>query len=506
MDIRKNTIRNSLYALLTQGITMVIQFVIRKAALEYIGVEILGIKDTVTSIIGIMTLAEGGFGSAIIFSLYQPLSRGDTDKVNRLMNVFRRVYHTLAFIVIGIGLAVAPFLKYLLKGVALTPTVYVIYFLICVNTAASYLLGYKRAILSADVREFIAKRIDIVCNILFNLLNLAVILLLKNYVVVLLVTCAQTVAANLVVHVKCRAYYPYLKPEKVDPAVMHEVTGYSKNLIVGNLAAYVYNSTDNIIISSGLGTVSVGYLGNYTSITNALRALMVSILGAITPTLGRLQGQYTDIGEKRTLFYRYYQLCYGSALAVCIPLLLLLDGFIAEFFGAQYLMTPSIKWLLTAILYIYIAPMAYGNFITTNGKFEALRRVEMVGAFLNLGSSILLVILIGLPGILLGTVLSGAVQWLMRSHIVYRGILEYSKRDYFRWLLKGFYRIGLALLCIAVSGLLVSRIQIAFYPAAFILQGMTCEITVATLYLILYRFRDRITVKELLRLLRRESA
>lgn len=501
MSIKKDTFKNAAYGILMQALMVPLQFVSRWITLKYIGVEILGIGGTIASFIGMMSLADAGFGTAIMFSLFKPLEEHDVDRVNKLVNVFRLIYSLMAVFVLTVGVLLIPFLTYLLKNVTITPYVLAIYLIMCVSTASSYLLGYKRTLLYADMKEYISKKVDITCETLFCVLNLVCIWIFKNYIAVVLVSLTKTLTSNIIIHLICRKRYPYLKRGKIDYSVTREIITQSKNLFAGKLAAYVYSSTDNILISSFTGAVHVGMLSNYTLVSENLKKVAVMLLGPVTPAIGRLQVQHPDVESKQKLFAKYHQIAYLLAYVLVVPMLVLTDSFVCNMFGSEYVMSPVIKWLLAGIVYIYIAPFAYGDFITTSGLFQVLYRVEMVGAVSNLVISVIGVAAWGLPGVLLGTVISGTIQWSMRCSAVCRQVLQMDSKACRRWGYKEVYRVAIVVLSVWVASGITSWIHCRIYLLEFVIHGVICVLTAIAVYCLLYRFDDKMTVASIKELL-----
>ena len=63
-------IRNSTVSLLTQILTIVLQFATRSIFIRYLGVELLGLGNTFASLLSTLSLAELGFQSAVVYNLY----------------------------------------------------------------------------------------------------------------------------------------------------------------------------------------------------------------------------------------------------------------------------------------------------------------------------------------------------------------------------------------------------------------------------------------------------
>ena len=74
LDKTKNTIRGIIAGLLNKVITLLIPFVVRTLLIQKIGIEYAGINSLFTSILNVLNLAELGFASAVVYSMYKPIA------------------------------------------------------------------------------------------------------------------------------------------------------------------------------------------------------------------------------------------------------------------------------------------------------------------------------------------------------------------------------------------------------------------------------------------------
>lgn len=502
IGLKERTLKNSFYSTIAQIIMILLRFLSRYFLIRYIGVELVGLSDTVSSTVGMLSLAEAGIGSAISYSLYTPIHDGDKDNINKIMNVFRRLYTILSGIILFIGIIGSFFLKYILKGVDINLTVYCIYYLYVGNTCISYLLCHRRTLLYADIQEYVVKKIDIATNIIFTALGLMIIIVSRDIILYIITLIFQTFVSNIWIHINSKDIYPYLKNEPVDKKILRNTLLYTKDLFWGTVAGFVYGSTDNIIVSGLLGTVYVGYLGNYSFVSKSIQTIVSKILSPITPTIGCLQREDISKQQFNSIFNKYHQICYLSALVVTVPMLVLFDGFITFAFGQDYLLESSVKYLLTFVFYVNIAAFAYGNILTTSGEFKLLRQVEMIGAVVNIVASLILVNVMGLPGVFLGTVITVTIQWIIRSFMVYINNLCLGRKAWFFSFIKEAYKIAIVIISYSCGSFLYGIISVPFI-FKFIICGSLSMILSVIFYLILYWFDDRFTLKFALSMIKR---
>ena len=74
IDRVKNSKRNILWGFIGRIITVLLPFVLRTVMIYTIGEEYLGLSSLFTSMLSMLSLAELGLGSAMVFYMYKPLS------------------------------------------------------------------------------------------------------------------------------------------------------------------------------------------------------------------------------------------------------------------------------------------------------------------------------------------------------------------------------------------------------------------------------------------------
>lgn len=77
MNRTDKSIKNLVFALIAQGVTVILSFIIRTEMIRSLGIVSVSINGLFTDVIATLSLAELGIGSAIVYNLYKPLAEGD---------------------------------------------------------------------------------------------------------------------------------------------------------------------------------------------------------------------------------------------------------------------------------------------------------------------------------------------------------------------------------------------------------------------------------------------
>ena len=148
-----NSIKNSLVSIIAYIIPIIIAFIAQAVFLRVFNKEYNGIKGLFNNILNMLNVIELGFGSAIIYNLYEPMAKKEHKKIRALVKFYKTVYHIIAGVILVLGVCLIPIIPIIVGDVSIVEDVRLIFFLYLLSTVASYLLTYKRSILYADQKE-----------------------------------------------------------------------------------------------------------------------------------------------------------------------------------------------------------------------------------------------------------------------------------------------------------------------------------------------------------------
>lgn len=109
----ENSIRNTTFALLGQIATIILSFVARTVFINCLGAGYLGINGLFTNILSVLSFAELGFGTAIIYALYKPLAENNEEQVVALMRFYATIYRAIGIFIFVAGVCLVPYLHFL---------------------------------------------------------------------------------------------------------------------------------------------------------------------------------------------------------------------------------------------------------------------------------------------------------------------------------------------------------------------------------------------------------
>ena len=275
----KNTIRNIGAGLTNRVISIIMPFVNRTAIIWILGAEFAGLSGLFSSILNVLNIAELGFNSAVVYSLYELFARRDEERICELVTLLRRVYRIVGTAVLLLGLLILPFLPHLVKGdIPDGISIYILYLLYLLNSSLSYFLfAYKECLLIADQRQDIASNIRTAVSVAKYVAQLAVLLITKDFYLYLVVAIIGTAVTNIAIQIATQKKYPKYHALHVSVAMPDKMKQQIKGLVINRVCDTFRNSFDSIIISSLLGLTATAIYGNYYYIYSSLYGIMLVI-------------------------------------------------------------------------------------------------------------------------------------------------------------------------------------------------------------------------------------
>lgn len=285
----ENTIKGTVSGLALQVFNILAPFILRTVFIYSLGIEYTGLNSLFTSIVSVLNLAELGVGTALVFSMYKPISEGDTKKICALMHLYKIYYRIIGVFVLTTGLLISPILPHLINGTYPEEiNLYAIYYLNLGATVLSYwLFAYKGSVLSAHQKYYIINNISLVVSICQHIVLFFVLILWKNYYLYLVAILLFQVLKNIITAVISDKIFPQYQPEGMISVDERRVINKKvSQLFAAKVCGVVTNSADSIVLSSFLGLTLLGIYNNYYYILTSIMATFAVFYNSIRAGIG----------------------------------------------------------------------------------------------------------------------------------------------------------------------------------------------------------------------------
>lgn len=435
---KKNSLKNMVGTILSNVLTIAIGVIAQAIFIKILGSEYLGLNSLFSNIISMLAIVEMGIGSAIIYNLYKPIADNNIEQIKSLMQFYKKSYRIIALIVTTVGLLIIPLIPSIVDINSVNNiniNIYLVYLLFLSDTVFSYFLSYKRSILYANQKNYTINLIHMGYTVIMNVLQLVVLFQTKNYYLYLIVKIAMRLVENIVITILANKMYPYLKDKKInklDKKIEDDIFKKVKALFFHKIGGFVINGTDNIIISKFLGLVTVGLYSNYYLIINSVQMVFNQAIQALTASIGNML--VTESVDKQfDIFKKIRFLNFWISTFAGISILIIMDSFITIWIGSEYILPITVLMILVFNFYQRLMRSTYNAFKEAAGIYYEDRFVPIIESILNIAFSIIFVKILGLGGVILGTIASGLVIWCysypkyVYKKLFNRSYLNYSK-------------------------------------------------------------------------------
>lgn len=431
----KNSALNFASGFLGRVLTILLNFVVRTIFIYCLNEAYLSVNGLYSNILTVLSLAELGFGSAMVYRMYAPVAAKDYQKTAALLHFYKKIYAVIGAVIFGLGLCVIPFMDYIIKDKPDVSGLTLYYILFLINTTISYwFASYKASVLYADQKEYIKTNVQNAMSILQSALQIVLLLIFRKYLLYLLVQLGCNIILNLYVAHLVDKRYPQIR-EYRDARLTSDERGQIKKdaeaLVLSRFGHVVLNGTDNIIISAVVGVLWVGRFSNYTLICDSVTSVLCQITAAITGSLGNFfatEDKHAGYALFKKVDFLDFWL-YGFSF---IALVTLLDPFVQIWAGGRFVLGLPISIAIAINFFVAGYMNTLWVFRSTLGLFKQGKFRPILVAILNIVLSIVLGRLWGVFGVLFATFLSrAAISLWYDPLILHRYGFEVSCKPFF---------------------------------------------------------------------------
>lgn len=430
-----NTFKNALVGTSMQLLSMGFSFLTRAVFVRVLTVEYLGVESVLVDLIGMLSIAELGFSTAIMYSLYGPLRNRDYTALNSIMKLYKKVYETIGIVIFLLGLLFTPFLKKFINQIpTVEENIYIIFILFLINSVISYFFSYKQTLITATQKDYIVQRTTKTITILSNIVQIITLILFRDFIVYLIIKIMTTILINVILSIKANDLFPFLNLKSAENLNKEELVPIKKNIgamFLHKVGYRIVFSTDNIFISIYSTIANAGKYSNYHLVTNSLALLIDNVLNASIASVGDLNTE-GNLRKSEEVFEHLFFLNFILYSLSSSILFSVFNDFIQLWLGDSYQLSVLSVALIIINFYIHGMRRAVIIFRDSWGLFYRDRYKPILEIVTNIILQIILGTLFGLNGIILGTSLTIIfTSFWIEPYVLYKFGFKSNVRFYF---------------------------------------------------------------------------
>lgn len=487
----KNTTRNILFGWIYNVYQLFLGFINRTLLIHFLGIEYLGLSSLFASILSVLNLAELGAGAALAYSMYKPIAENDTERICNLLNLYKKYYRIIGTVILIAGIAVAPFLPYLVKeelpgGLNL----YILYGMNLLTTVLTYwLFAYKSCLIMVHQRSDVNTKITMLMQTVTYVALFGVLVVYKNYYLYLGIQIVSQIVHNIITARTADKMFPDYRPRGSLPKEeVRIINGRVKDLFTSKIGGTIVDSADTLVITYFLGLTPLAIYNNYfflmTSVKKYVSVGMTSMLASLGNSM---------VVESKEKNYRDFNkftfvIAWISGFCTCC-FLCLFQPFMQLWVGVDKMLSYGVVVCISIYFFVMEINQLLNLYKEASGYWHQDRFRPLVTALSNLTMNVITVRFWGLYGVVLSTVLSAVfigMPWLL--HNIFSTMFD--RKDlagYLRKLVGYVFHITVSCaICVGLSNLL--HISNLFVTLAARL--MICIIVPNIYYLICFHHKQ----------------
>lgn len=427
----KKSVNNMASTILYQILTLALGIVIPRLVIVSLGSESNGLLNSVNQALTYLALLEGGIGLTITKALYGPVATDDRDEINGIVSA-SNIFFKKVGVAYFCGVVLISVIFPLTIRTTLSPlTVFAVVALTAMPAVINFFFQQKyRILISIYGKNYVLTNLTTITYVLSSVIK--IILLLNGFGLVavqMLYFCIQ-LAQMLFISWYIRRLCPWLNI-KAEP--LRDRIGQRSAVFIHQIAGFIFSSTDMLILTYFCNLKVVSVYSIYTMLFSVVKGLGNNFITSFTFAMG--QKFHTDFKE----YKRLHNITETCNMVINFSLFFVLYSCILPFLKLYTDGVSDISYIdsLLPVLFVSISLLEAGRYpsqkaIEFAGEFQNTRSHALLEAIINLSVSIIGVQLVGIYGVLLGTIAALLARNVLMINFAFRRILNVSPLRYIK--------------------------------------------------------------------------
>lgn len=489
----RNSVLNAVTGVGGELLIIVLKFVTRTVFIRTLGKAYLGINGLFADILSMLSLAELGVDMAITYQLYKPLAEHDDRRIRILLKFYKQAYRVIGAVILLLGVALIPLLPVLIRDydslAALNINAILIFMMFLMRSVSSYwFFAYRSTIMVATQKRYVLSIASYFITIVSNAAQILVLTLYKNFIIYTATVLFFSILTSLVYAVIAKRYYPQYFIKEEGRLGKDEIHGLFKDcgaVFLHRVNGVVLKATDNIVLSSFLGLTMVGLYSNYLLFYTTIQQLLGQVYRSVRASMGNLfvEADISRVFKMFKVMNFITVILFGTAgvgVTVCA------DELISVWVSDSYVIAQPFALLVGIETYLMGLVNNVYQIRNVSGVFRRMWYRPLVGIVINIVVSVGLVQVIGIYGVIIGTIVTLLTTNIaMDVHVVYKYSFKEYKPEIDYYLTNGLYLLVTAAVCLA-DRWICSRVYIGHGWLSVIVHVIIVSVSVPAIFVLVF--------------------
>lgn len=419
----KAAIKNFISDAVPELVMILLNLLLLKLFYKNLGTDVYALYQIFSQFFAYLLLAEAGFSSAALVSLYGPIANNDINKINQKLSGIKYIFNKIGMIIIIGGIIVSFIIPFMIKdNIFENSYIYITFILYLLSNSLNYFFYTYRIFYDAKKQKYVPNFIYQIGAIVKYIVEIILLIFKCNFESILI----SCIVCNLATNIFMKYYtlhknkYIHLDNKDKDISMLKD----TKDVVVHKISGVIANNIDMILISFNLGLNYVAIYGAYNYIVNEITKFTSKIGTSLYSIIGVdyfKNGSYKISKDK---FIEYNSFIIFLATIICSSLVFSYNSFIELFYGEELLATNLIVYIFIILIFFQIIRTTLNTYTNACGLFRETKICTITEAILNLTLSVISIKYYNMTGILASTIVSYVIADFIIKPIVIRNKLN----------------------------------------------------------------------------------
>ena len=438
---------NTICELLLEVVTAICSFILPRLILSHLGSAYNGITSSISQFIGCIALLKSGIGSVTRAALYKPLSNNDSYGISEVTNATSAFLRRIA-VVFGVCIvAFASLYPFLVSSEFDWLFSFTLVLILSISTVAQYFFGLTyQMVLQADQRNHIISIVTIISTIANTALSAIMIILGFGIHAVKLGSAFVFILPPLFYNVYVKKKYHIDRSVSPNSALISQ----RWDAFGHQVANFINQNTDIIVTTVFLGVKEVSVYSIYYMVGHAIQKLIRAFSTGTTAAFGNMIAKNEKDGLARRFNQYEFLMFFLSTVTLSITSILItpfVKLYTKGITDVNYI-RPLFGYLVCGSIFFTCIKLPYEQMVYAAGSFKETRNGAFVEAAINIIISIILSNVIGLNGIIVGTIVALSYRTIRYNSYVCKRIVIRSPLIFLKKIL---YSVCCIAICFVVK-------------------------------------------------------
>lgn len=430
-SIRKRLAQNTLSTLCMELISLVCAFILPHLVITGYGSEYSGLTTSVTQFLSFVVLLRGGVGGVTRAALYKPLLEGDIQKVSGIVRSTEEFMRKVALIFLMLLVVFAAVYPFLIDGTYDWLYAFSLVLILGATTFIQYFFGITYSmLLQADQRLYVYNAIQTLATVLNTALASYLMLQEVDYRLVKLASAGVFALIPLFLSLYVRQKYRLDRLAPLNSSALAQ----RWDAFAHQAAAFVTSNTDLMVLTIITNLYYVSVYSVYFMIFNGVKRLVSICTSGVESALGAIiaSGNRKKLIEGFRLTecatHMVSSILFSCAAILAVPFILIYTDGVTDVSYNE----PMLSLFMSIAFFIMCVRLPYETTVNVAGHFKQTRNGAIVEALLNIGLSVPLTMMLGLVGVVAGTIIASGFRTTQLALYAAREITKLPSLDFWK--------------------------------------------------------------------------